>query len=100
MISHPGIAAWYDYEVKGSKEGIAYITKTRSHVTFENSAEEAKNLKLQENRMAPLGFAQTRVFPFSVPHRILGRSWLPRCVLKSVVLAFLEGLCACRSGHP
>jgi hypothetical protein len=26
MISHPGIAAWYDNEVKGNKEGIAYIT--------------------------------------------------------------------------
>jgi hypothetical protein len=46
MISHPGIAAWYENEVKGNKEGIAYITKTRSHVTFENPAEEVKNLNL------------------------------------------------------
>jgi hypothetical protein len=59
MISHPRIAAWYENEVKGNKEGIAYITKTRSHVTFENSAKEVKNLKL-------LGFTQTSIFEISV----------------------------------
>ncbi len=64
MISHPGIAAWYENEVKGNKEDIAYITQARSHVTFKNSAKEVKNLKLQENRMAPLGFTQTSVFTF------------------------------------
>jgi hypothetical protein len=59
MISHPGIAAWYENEVNGNKEGIAYITKTRSHVTFENSAKEVKNLKL-------LGFTQTSIFALSM----------------------------------
>jgi hypothetical protein len=68
MISHPGIAAWYENEVKGNKEGIAYITKTRSHVTFENSAKEVKNLKL-------LGFTQTSIFACSVGLHCLAASF-------------------------
>jgi hypothetical protein len=37
MISHPGIAAWYENERMGKNEDIAFITLVRrSHVTFED----------------------------------------------------------------
>jgi hypothetical protein len=47
MIGHPGLAEWYENEMKGNKEDIAFITLARCYVTSEYFGKEAKKLTLQ-----------------------------------------------------
>jgi hypothetical protein len=63
-----------------------------SDVFFENYAKEVKNLKLQENRMAPLGFTLTGLLAFPALHCILGGPWCPWAVLKFIILPFSAGV--------
>jgi hypothetical protein len=43
VISHHGIAAWYETEEKGKMEDVAFITLARSQVTFDNIAMSLKS---------------------------------------------------------